>query len=261
VLYGCLIKLSAIIACTVLAIPGRAAAESLDTESTSSYLHDAARLFQSAADNLNASKLAADHVVAEIQDQCPNVLTDAPIRDQGPLETEVLGAVYAAFDEPDHQAQRKYVDLLRRLRWSNHVVARLIDQEARNEAATLMLAVPDVCADARAWANSRFLIIPTPTKNFDRHFEPLLHAQEPQATIHRLLRPLMDKADRRLLRRIDRLQGRLTESLAEGWLPKAGEARRVIGLAPPPLHMQSNELSYWPFYHHTVIRGRPTITK
>lgn len=209
-----------------------------------SYLQGAAHLLQSAADNLHASELAAGQIVAEIEDQCPNMLADAPVRDQGPLETEMLGAVFAAFDRPDHQAQRTYVGLLHRLRWNSHAVSRLVDQEARNEAATLTLAVPDVCADARAWANSHFHTVPASTKDFDHHFGPLLHAQEPQTTIHHLLRPMMDNAGRHLLRRINRLQARLTETLAEVWLPRAAEARRAIGLLPPSTDMQGiNEQS------------------
>jgi hypothetical protein len=230
--------LSAIVICTANAFPAPAIAASLDAAPTRSYLKDATQLLQTAANNLHASELAAGHIVAEIRDQCPNELADAPTREQVPLETEVLGAIYAAFDRPDHQAQRTYVALLHRLRWSNSVVTRLVREETRNEAATLALAVPDVCADARAWANSQFRILPASTLVFDRKFETILHAQEPQATIHRLLKPLMDNADRCLLRRVNRLQGHLTEALAEVWFPKASEARHAIGLAPPPTRSQ-----------------------
>ena len=115
---------------------------------------------------------------------------------------------------------------------------QLVREETRNEAATLALAVPDVCADARAWANSEFHTLPASTVVFDAKFETILHAQEPQATIHRLLKPLMDNEDRSLLRRINHLQGHLTEALAEVWFPKASEARRAIGLTPPPIQTQ-----------------------
>lgn len=219
-------------ACALVLTCGAAWARPDDHAATAAYIRAARRLLSSAASHLAASESAASRAAEQIRQHCPGRLAAAPAH-HGALETELLGAVYAAAVAPDAAAERAYAHSLKRLSWSNARLTRLVATEAAQERARASLTVPAVCADARAWRASGFGAVPATTERFDRSFDAIAHAVEPQAAIRHDLRRYESTSERAELHRLATVEAHINEVLLGQWLTAASQARAWIGLTAP----------------------------
>lgn len=136
----------------------------------------------------------------------------------GYLEEEPVFVARGTVFAPDHAAGFALAARVRALRWSNRTLAR----EARGTITTIeeerKAPVPNVCADMKAWAASRYSRLPASTKVFLRQREARDRRFAYRTKHHERLvitsLPPRDRAgDRALYRRIRAVVRRADRSL------------------------------------------------
>lgn len=109
---------------------------------------------------------------ARVTTQCANVLAGAP---ETPAPYELGGSatnhlaneveIEAAhmFEEPERSAEIAFARSVIELRWSNRRLTQFAHGLAEEERANAELPLPDICADASAFAKSAFQSVPPST--------------------------------------------------------------------------------------------------
>jgi hypothetical protein len=163
-----------VLACVV---PSAGSAGSGDVAATDSYLTAVDAYEHAALANAPASAAAFEALAGSIGAECAGVLKGVPPEgSQGSstsfarqigeakredeqlaeVENELSGALAATFEQPDRQALLTFAAAVRPLRWSDPVLTQLVDAEASEVEERVAVAIPDVCADMKAWAASGY---------------------------------------------------------------------------------------------------------
>jgi hypothetical protein len=172
--------------------------------------------------------------------ECPGVAAGAPLHTK-PAETageEILGAVVVTIAGGLEQANTRFADAVSGLRWSNAGVARLVRAFTDEERALAALVVPNLCADLRSWAASRFATVATGTSQFvaalqateSRPKSGVKPAEEPEYAVLRLLRPYESASDGAVLRSVKLLRMRVEAKLAKAALGATEQIETAVGL-------------------------------
>lgn len=114
-----------------------------------------------------AGKAAVKALVARVKSECSGVLAEAPengARDD--IRNEITEDVPLALERPARNATLAFAMTVQRLRWSNRKLTYYVSHSAREEAAKEKVALPDICADAKALAADGFKAAPTTTEKF-----------------------------------------------------------------------------------------------
>jgi len=179
-----------------------------------------------------AGERAVSGVIGRIGRECPHVLAGAPAAEgRDRLGHEVGIAVLYAALTPDVRPALDFARTVGRLRFTDGRLTRLIRlQAAANRSqARLLLALPDLCADARAWVSSGYRRLSASTVRFLATTE----GQSAETEVEPL--PMLARYEgpraRRLARRIKVLQEAVIRRFpAERWVTLAASA---IGAVPP----------------------------
>lgn len=110
---------------------------------------------------------AVQSLVARVKSECSGVLAHAPdnhARDQ--IRAEITDDVLLTRERPARAATLAFAKTVQRLRWSNRRLTYYVTHSATEEAAKENVALPDICADAKALAGDGFKAAPTTTKKF-----------------------------------------------------------------------------------------------
>jgi hypothetical protein len=189
----------------------------------------ATRAYLSAADTYERGAYAAvgmsvaaiEARAGEIGAECSSVLTYAP-RDAAfeELGEEAEATAFFAGTAPVRPMLLRLADTIERLRWSDRKLTRLVRAEVAEERAIATLALPDVCADIAAWKANGYAALSQSAARFLARLQALesLQGSGPseesrEAAIMRLLRPYEGRAERRVARRIERLEGQVGRRL------------------------------------------------
>jgi hypothetical protein len=188
----------------VLAAPSGAFAGArvspLDRAATRAFLEARYVYEQALIASAPASKAAEEGLASTVGGECPGVLANAPYgtletlfesplrsrsprqmgeahresRQLGDLQGELSIALGLPLIEPDRQAARAYARAVGSLRWRNNNLTVLERTGAAELEWELRRTPPDVCADMRVWAASRYRTLSPATKALIREREGVL---------------------------------------------------------------------------------------
>jgi hypothetical protein len=134
---------------------------------TRAYLLARHRLMLDGQHDQQTGEAAVQSLVAKVKNECPGVLADAPeshARDD--IRDEIAEDVPLTLERPARNATLAFAMTVQRLRWSNRKLTYYISHSAREEAAKEKVALPNICADAKALAANGFKTTPTTTEKF-----------------------------------------------------------------------------------------------
>jgi hypothetical protein len=110
---------------------------------------------------------AVRSLVASVKAECPSVLAGAPEnRARNDLRDEIVEDVALTQERPARNATLAFAMTVQRLQWSNRELTYYVSHSAREEAAKEKVALPNICADAKALAADGFTAAPTTTEKF-----------------------------------------------------------------------------------------------
>ncbi len=183
-----------------------------DATATRAYLRADEAYGRTAYAEVAANAAAIEARTNEIVAECPSALTYAP-RDAafGELtEAAEMTVVYA--DVPSVRSTALHLaGAIEHLRWGDGRLERLVHSQAVGERSIATLALPDICVDIAAWRASAYATPPSSVTGFLarlRTFESGVGPSEEsiETVILRLLRPYETQAERRIVKRIERLE-------------------------------------------------------
>jgi hypothetical protein len=154
-----------------------------DVAASRAYLQALRTSLQTAVATRPASTAAANALVSTIGSECPQVLKGAPApnetglrsatgsleasrqsRQRRRLEGELFAAVVVAWHTPERQALQTFAHALSGLQWSDQALTEAVRVQATESEEIATMAVPAVCADARAWVASGYSTLSAGTK-------------------------------------------------------------------------------------------------
>jgi hypothetical protein len=192
-----------------------------DAAATRAYLRAADMYERSTYAEVGVSAAAIEGYAGEIGGECPSVLTYAP-RDGafGELGGEAGTTAFYAGTAPERPMLLRLAHTIEHLRWSDRRLTRLVRAEAAEERAIATLALPDVCADIAAWKANGYAALPQSAARFLVRVGAIESLsivgpseESREAAIMRLLRAYERPAERRIARRIERLEAQIGRRL------------------------------------------------
>jgi hypothetical protein len=212
-----------------LAAPATAHAAGGDAAATQRYLAENLKLVRIAVAHIPAAKAAIDGVLSHVRSHCPGAAAESPQDPESTqLSNEVIGAMVTSALHVDLPDLRKFVRVDTGLRWSSSGLTRTVREYVSKVATMGGLAIPDVCADVRAWAASGFRTLPAATLSFSPRFmESWVALGEVPAGLSRFI----SGGQRGLVNAASRLESQLSEFEAnevENW----GRIMNTLGLHP-----------------------------
>ncbi len=235
------------------AVPAQAALRPGDAAATHRYLLAKIALDRRQA-GLGSAPLAAwQGLAARLEGECPGILAATPLAGPKPA-TEVLGEYadgklefelgFAALLAPEalrRAGDAQFYEVVRRLRWSNRALTRLLRRLALQSLRQAELPTPDLCGDVRYWIASGDVQISPATERYDLAVEGLiamtsidLQTGEPkgldlEGRVAYRLRRYEAPADRRLARRAFAVGRPLTDPLAKPVLEAIEKVFTALG--------------------------------
>lgn len=200
-----------------------ALARSENATATRTYLQANHAFVRAARSNLAAGNAALRSLVRQLTGECPLAAAESPQNHESEqLNDEVVGAITIVAFRPDAAAAGVFAHAVGGLRWSSRVLTRKVRTYAAQLEGLAKLAVPDVCADVRAWAADGYRSLPASTQQFNQRYDEVdIEAEEiPQ----RLLAPHESAAELSLARRTQQLEAPIADAEADA----VGDYTRIL---------------------------------
>jgi hypothetical protein len=249
-----LITLAAI-TCSVTPALGRVRAS--DARATHDYLEARIALQrETGAEGGAAEFKAITALEAQVKTECPGVLAGAPPhskgekinQSEGEVRDELLSVTFGAAERVEHPAYARFARIVRRLRWSNPKLTRLLRSLALEESEQSAISPPNLCADLKFWVASGYTAVSAGTKRYlDRRsvvssitliesepHEPASNSFKLTALVAYRLKPYEDHADRFLARRALPPEGKLTAPALRPFLKAVGGVYAALERTPTP---------------------------
>lgn len=208
-------------ACSCAAAFARVVAS--DAAATHAYLEAKIALRRAAVATESAVLRAIQALAARVKAECPGVLAGAPPHvkgektNQSELEVsdELLSVGFGAGEHVEHPAKERFARVVRRLRWSNPKLTRLLRFLALEQAEQSAIPLPDLCSDMKFWVSSSYTATSAGTKRFEHRqsvvssitliesepYEPIANFLHLDALVAYRLKRYEDHADRLLARK------------------------------------------------------------
>ncbi len=123
--------------------------------------------------NLGSSIAGYKSVLTKVRRECPKAAASSPQDPESTqLSNEVIGTMVLTAGKPDRPAIQAYLHAVSGLHWSSSAVTRAVSSYANQLRKLYGLAVPNLCADVKAWAASGYKALPASTIAFDKIFYP-----------------------------------------------------------------------------------------
>jgi hypothetical protein len=217
--------------------PSAAIAEPRDNAATATYLRADYLLIRQQTHMAKASVAAIEGEGRSVEKGCASVLAEAPKGSQlEELSQEMSSAVLFSGSKPDRSAMLRFAREVAPLRWNSRRVTRLVRAIAASERKGADLRFPDVCADIRAWVASGYKHLTTGTERFLAHIAALEKVQgaekgkNAEETALMLLRPYERASEKRLAKRIERLEEALADRMFGAFLKVFAKTALALGL-------------------------------
>jgi|HubBroStandDraft_3_1064219.scaffolds.fasta_scaffold34519_2 hypothetical protein len=200
------------IVATVVAVgltPSGASAAPRDVSSTRSYLLANYALLRAVRANESAVErnvMALDRTLAS---ECPNVGMGAPQNEEAQhMSYEVAGALWSTLYHTDASMIHAFIRTVGSLRWSDPKLTRIAQRYVKSLRELVVLPLPDLCGDVRAWSADGFKAVPASTLRFDRHTE----AVEGKSIPTHLLAPYEQSSDKAIAAHVAHLEVQLEDA-------------------------------------------------
>jgi hypothetical protein len=215
----------------LLAAPALALATPGDVVATQRYVQANYALVQAGNAKLRTVEGVFLNLKAKLGGECASVAANSPQNeDSTQLTNEVIGAVVLSAYDTDQPAGARFTRTVEGLRWSSRKLTSVLQSYATKLKVLNTLAVPNVCADVRAWIASGYQTLPASTVRFDQQFVPnwVAIGELPSG----LLAPYERPSQRAVLRRTAQLESKLTEFEAEDGVNTWGDIMDTLVLSP-----------------------------
>ncbi|HEV3047880.1 MAG TPA: hypothetical protein VGY13_11035 [Solirubrobacteraceae bacterium] len=235
-------------AVTMCGLPASAAADPSDAAATHAYLIAQYRLVVAVLHEAAAAHRAESAATAQIARECRGVVSGVPqptlkriveftprqkgenarlSRQQQTISLELDAALARADDSVYRQADEAYAAEVRQLSWSNPAIAAELQMQTAVKLENDSTPAPPFCADARAWAQSGFRVLPAASREFEASQEARRRAElGEELSLDSLLKPYENASDRALIRRTEGLD---LELLASGYFQGFSHLERIVG--------------------------------
>jgi hypothetical protein len=211
-----------------------AAALSSDAQATHAYLVAQYRLLRALVHEAAAAGGAESAAETQIARECPGVVSGMP--QEAPLEQfsapsprvrgedarliqqkETIGdeldaAVIRPGDSLDRPAEEAYAAEVRPLSWSNPAIASTLRAATTARLEAVSVSAPPFCADARAWAQSGYRVLPVASRELEASDAARRSSREAEPSVSALLKPYENALDRALIHRTNALANKLLAS-------------------------------------------------
>jgi hypothetical protein len=249
-----LITLGAMV-CSVA--PALAQVKTSDAVATHDYLE--ARIVLQRADaaaGKQAELKALPALAAQFRAECPGVLAGAPPHVRGEktnqsqleISEELLSVTFGAPERVAHPAYAQFAQTVRRLRWSNPKLTKLLRSLALEQAEQSAIPLPNLCSDLKYWVASGYTAVSAGTKLFLHRVEvvssitriesePNEHGSglsDLDALVAHRLKPYEDHADRLLAKKAFPPEGKLTDPALRPILAAMGAVYAALERMPAP---------------------------
>jgi hypothetical protein len=214
------------------ATPSLARITMSDAAATHAYLEARLNLRRAKVAAEPAELAAIEALQAQVNAGCPGVLVGAPphVKEEKLSEsdreitTELLVVGLGASEHVEHPADARFARTVRRLRWSNPKLTRLLRSLAVEQAEQSAIEFPNLCADLQFWVASRYTAVSPGTKRFlhrlsvvasttviesEPHEAPFAGLFNLNALVARRLKPYEDHRDQLLARKALTVEGTL----------------------------------------------------
>jgi hypothetical protein len=200
-------RLSTFLATLALALaPTGALASSADVAATHAYLAANYALARASEATVAPAQSKVVSFKRKLARECAGAGAGAPENEvEEPLTYEVAGALWSITYGVNARAIGAFARTVGGLHWSQGEITRTAHAYVKTLRGLAALALPDLCADVRAWKASDFGHAPAATMSFDRHVEAL----EAHAVSQKLLSSYENAADRALAKKTGRLETKL----------------------------------------------------
>lgn len=204
----------------------------------------------------SAELKAVGALEAQVKTECPGVLAGAPPHVKGEktnesedeISQELLSATFGAAEHVEHPAYARFQKIVRRLRWSNPKLTRLLHSLAIEQAKQSAIPPPELCADMKFWVASGYTAVSASTKRLLHEMrvvssitliepephEPVTNFLNLNALVAYRLKPYEDHADRLLARNALPPEVKLTDPALRPFLEAAGKVLVALGRTPAP---------------------------
>src|SRR5271154_2374805 len=211
--------------------PASAPASSGNAASTQKYIQANYTLVRAGTAKLGAVRVALRNTRAQIERECTNAALNSPQNPESTeLSNEIIGAIVLAAYRTGIPAGNAYIRAAGGLRWSNSKLTRTISSYVGKLKVLRALALPNVCADVRAWVSSGYRTLTQSTVRFDQQFMPNWVAIGELPT--QLLAPYVASNQRSLLRSSNQLEWQLTEFEANDGVNTWSAIMDALGVSP-----------------------------
>jgi hypothetical protein len=196
------------------AAPAGALGSSGDVAATRAYARANYALVRAARANLAVGQAAIKGLARQLASECPLVAAESPQdHDSEQLSNEVAGALTVAAYHPDAGAAVAFAHAVQGLHWSDPRLTHVVRTYAARLVALTALAMPNVCADVKAWVASNYQTLPPSSLEFDKlYYADDIEAEEVPM---RLLARYGSASTASLLHRAKRLEAPLAEAEAD----------------------------------------------
>lgn len=161
---------------------------------------------------------------------------------------ELLSATFGALGDVEHPAHARFARAVRRLRWSNAKLTRLLRSLANEEAAQSAIPPPELCSDMKSWVASGYTAVSAGTKQFLHRLqvvssittiefephEPVSDLFNPNALVAHRLKPYEDHADKLLARKALPPEPKITDPALRPLLDAVGGVFAALGYPRAP---------------------------
>jgi hypothetical protein len=200
----------------VLAVMAPAAlANSGDAAATQALARATNTLVRAANPDVDRGLAAVRRFARQLAAQCPRAAAGSPQdHDSEQLDDELIGTLTIVGYRTAATPIAAFAHAVRGLRWSNRTLTRTVQTFATKLRELSTLAIPNLCADIKAWGAAGFNTLPADTVPFVRHYLAVTPEAEEVPLMERLLMPYATPSDFPILRRVEHLEARLGEAEA-----------------------------------------------
>jgi hypothetical protein len=198
----------------MLAVAGMATAPSAqaaqsDVAATHAVIQAGYALAKAGASSIPAVQAKIEALNTRLAQTCPGAGKGSGENEATqPMAHEITSDLWAIAYGYNARPIAAFVAKVKHLRWSNPRITRAVQHEARSLHEMATLRQPDLCADVRAWAASRFTVIPPGVVALDEHAEGIQFEELP---LRGLLSPYERGSDKALVARIERYLTKIEE--------------------------------------------------
>jgi hypothetical protein len=176
----------------VCAVSGCGSSESLDERSGRAFVAALQSVEESRSRDAKAGEAVVVRLLARVRASCPGVLFHAPL-DGGELRREAFDAIEIARRQGNRPASKRFTRIVSALRFSEPEISREVQEAVRADSLRTAMALPDICADARAFMRSHGKLTPPGTRRLFAE-EHVFEEAEPLAPVP-LSSPAITPAD------------------------------------------------------------------